>query len=97
MLRAAAQLGHDPAPYRALLDAAVQGFQRFWNPERDFCFDVLDGPNGHESLLRPNQILAARAATGALSTEQAAKVVAVCEDELWTACGLRSLGMGEPG
>lgn len=97
MVRAAAQLGHDPAPYRTLLDAAVQGFQRFWNPERGFCFDVLDGPNGHESLLRPNQILAARAATGALSAEQAAKVVAVCEAELWTACGLRSLGTSEPG
>jgi len=97
MIRAATQLGHDPAPYRALLDAAVQGFQRFWNAERDFCFDVLDGPNGHESLLRPNQILAARAVTGALSAEQAAKIVAVCEAELWTACGLRSLGAGEAG
>lgn len=97
MIRVATQLGHDPAPYRALLDAAVQGFQRFWNAERDFCFDVLDGPNGHESLLRPNQILAARAVTGALSAEQAAKIVAVCEAELWTACGLRSLGAGEAG
>ena len=97
MLLAAERLGKDTAQLRALLDAAVKGFQRFWNHERDFCFDVLDGPAGHEALLRPNQILAARAATGALTPEQAARVVSVCEAALWTPAGLRSLAASEPG
>ena len=97
MLRAAQRLGRDEALFKALLDKAVQGFARFWNPDRGFCFDVLDGPNGHEDLLRPNQILAARAATGALSGEQARKIVEVCEAALWTPCGLKSLAATEPG
>jgi predicted glycogen debranching enzyme len=97
MLGAAERLDKDPAEIRALLDKAVEGFQRFWNPDKGFCFDVLDGPDGHEALLRPNQLLAARAVTGALSADQAKRVVEVCEEALWTPCGLRSLAPSEPG
>lgn len=97
MIEAAETLGRDATPYKAQLDATLAGFQRFWNAERGFCYDVLDGPDGHETLLRPNQILAARKATGALSADQCASIVALCEAELWTPCGLRSLAPSEPG
>ena len=97
LVAAAPRLGRDPAPFAAALAAALAGFRRFWNPARGFLFDVLDGPAGHEDALRPNQILACRAATGALDPDQAAQVLAVCEARLWTPCGLRSLAEGEPG
>lgn len=97
MAGAAARLGRDPAPYAAALAAALAGFGRYWNPARGFLFDVLDGPAGHEDALRPNQILACRAATGALPREQALQVLAVCAERLWTPCGLRSLAEGEAG
>jgi predicted glycogen debranching enzyme len=94
---AAPRIGRDPAPYTAALAAALAGFGRFWNPARGFLFDVLDGPDGHEAALRPNQILACRAATGALDPDRVAQVLAVCEARLWTPCGLRSLAEDEAG
>jgi predicted glycogen debranching enzyme len=89
-------LGKDVTLYRDLLAAAIIGFGRFWNEDLGYCFDVLDGPNGHEDHLRPNQIFAVRASTGALSTEQCRKVLDVCERELLTPCGLRSLSPNDP-
>ncbi|MEI6098383.1 MAG: amylo-alpha-1,6-glucosidase [Alphaproteobacteria bacterium] len=89
-------LSKDVQPLRALLDAAVKGFGRFWNEELGYCFDVLDGPQGHEAHLRPNQIFAVRAATGALSPDQAHKVLQVVERDLLTPCGLRSLSPSDP-
>jgi predicted glycogen debranching enzyme len=94
---AARRLGKSDEAYTELLARARSGFGRFWNPERGFCFDVLDGPNGHEAALRPNQILAARAEARALSPDQARRVVQVCQTDLLTPAGLRSLGASEPG
>ena len=97
MADAARRLGRDAADFQRLLKLASAGFARFWNAERGCCFDVLDGPDGHEDLLRPNQILAARAAAGVLPPEQARQVLDICEAHLLTPCGLRSLAPQEPG
>ena len=43
---------------RALAANAQQGFQRFVNPASGGLFDVLDGPNGDDASVRPNQIFA---------------------------------------
>ncbi|WP_210187261.1 amylo-alpha-1,6-glucosidase [Pararhizobium antarcticum] len=91
IIAAGETLGKDVTPFRPLLADALKGFGRFWSDDLGFCYDVLDGPQGHESKLRPNQIFAARASTGALSTEQCRKVLEVCERDLLTPCGLRSL------
>jgi gliding motility-associated protein GldL len=32
------------------------GFQRFW--QGAYCYDVLDGPEGNDAAMRPNQIFA---------------------------------------
>lgn len=96
IIAAGKRLGHDIASFEALLTSAVAGFARFWNEELGYCYDVLDGPNGHESKLRPNQIFAVRAATGALTREQAHKVLSAVEGALMTPCGLRSLSPDDP-
>jgi len=44
--------------YERLSAKARKSFQKFWNAERNCCFDVVDSPGiGNDASLRPNQIL----------------------------------------
>jgi glycogen debranching enzyme len=97
MADAAQALGKPADRYAAMADRAAAGFQRFWNPARGFCFDVLDGPDGNDPTLRPNQIFAASLPTRVLPDEQLQAVVRTCERALLTPAGLRSLAASEPG
>jgi len=97
MVEAAGALGKPADRYRDLLQRASSGFRRFWNPQRGHCFDVLDGPDGDDPALRPNQILAASLPVRALPDDQLRAVVDTCERQLLTPAGLRSLAPGEPG
>ncbi len=94
---AARQLGHPAGTFEELYERAVAGFARFWNPARGYCFDVLDGPEGDDPTLRPNQIFAASLPVPLLSPDQRRAVLRVCEAALLTPAGLRSLGPDEPG
>jgi predicted glycogen debranching enzyme len=92
--------GGDAAGYETLAAAARKGFQRFWNPEKQFCFDVIDAPGvsgGNDAALRPNQIFAVSLPESALTPAQQHAVVDVCARELLTSFGLRSLARYEPG
>jgi predicted glycogen debranching enzyme len=82
-----------------ILGAAVKSsFQKFWNPDRNCLYDVLDSPGiGNDISLRPNQILAVSLPFSPLSAEQQKAVVDSCERELVTPFGLRSLSPREPG
>lgn len=86
----------DAAFYREHAQAAARGFARFFIPERGFCFDVLDGPDGNDASLRPNQIFAVSLPHCALSNDQARSVVDTCAAALYTPRGLRSLAQSEP-
>jgi 4-alpha-glucanotransferase len=54
-------------------------------------YDVLDGPQGDDGSIRPNQIFAVSLHHSPLNSEQAREVVALCGRELLTSYGLRSL------
>ena len=54
----ARKLGKPHYEYDRLGDRTAAGFTRFWNDSTSYCYDVLDGPGGHDSSLRPNQIFA---------------------------------------
>ncbi len=100
MARFARALGQDAAQYERIAERARAGFSRFWNAEKQFCFDVIDSPGspaGNDAVLRPNQILAVSLPESALTQEQQRAVVDVCARELLTSFGLRSLARGEPG
>jgi predicted glycogen debranching enzyme len=100
MARFAFTLGRNAARYESLGERARAGFARFWNPERQFCFDVIDSPgfpDGQDAALRPNQIFAVSLPESALTAEQQRAVVDVCARELLTSFGLRSLGRAEAG
>jgi len=89
-------VGEAAEPYAVGAEQVHQSFARFWNTERGYCFDVLDGPEGHNPALRPNQLFAVTLPFSPLSAEQQRTVVDVCERELLTPRGLRSLGKEEP-
>lgn len=99
------QLGKSANEYR---EAAVQvrsSFQRFWNDEQSYLYDVIDGPEGVpdsdgrkvDPRLRPNQIFAVALPHSPLEEEQQKAVVDVCARELLTSHGLRSLARTQPG
>jgi glycogen debranching enzyme len=75
-------------------------FSRFWNPTLGYCYDVLDGPEGDDDSLRPNQLFAVilpKANAVPLLTEaQQRMVVDACSQKLLTSHGLRSLSPDHP-
>jgi glycogen debranching enzyme len=79
-----------------LAGQARAGFQRFWNPAAGYCYDVLDGPQGDDPSLRPNQLLAVSLPDSPLTAEQQRAVVEVCARRLLTSYGLRSLAADHP-
>jgi predicted glycogen debranching enzyme len=82
--------------FEQLSAAAKSSFSKFWNPQRDCCFDVIDSPGiGSDARLRPNQIFAVSLNVSPLSTEQQKAVVDACAAQLLTPFGLRSLAPGE--
>jgi predicted glycogen debranching enzyme len=99
MARFALSLGRAASQYEDLAQRARAGFDRFWNPGAQYCFDVIDGPNGsgdNDAALRPNQIFAVSLPESPLTPIQQKSVVDVCSRELLTSFGLRSLGPKEP-
>jgi predicted glycogen debranching enzyme len=91
-----AHLGYPAAAYQRLADQVHQSFNRFWNSETGYCYDVIDGPEGNEPALRPNQIFAVSLPESPLTPEQQRQVVEVCERQLLTFVGLRSLAPDHP-
>jgi predicted glycogen debranching enzyme len=84
--------------YAKLAEKASRNFLRFWNPERDCCYDVIDAPGvGNDSSLRPNQIFAVSLPFSPLGERQQRSVVDSVAQNLLTSHGLRSLAASEPG
>lgn len=93
----ARRLGEPAGAYETLAARTQSGFQRFWNAPAGYCFDVLDGPEGTDPALRPNQILAVSLPASPLLSAQRRSVVDACARHLLTSRGLRSLAPTEPG
>ncbi len=92
----ARQLGRPADQYFALAEKSQRGFARFWNASRDYCYDVLDGSDGNDPTLRPNQIFAVSLPFSPLTPLQQRAVVDACGRALLTSHGLRSLATNEP-
>lgn len=83
--------GVDPSRFTQLAEMVQSHFHKFWNPVTGYCFDVIDGPNGNEAALRPNQLFAVSLPYSPLPPTQQKAVVDACTDHLLTPHGLRSL------
>ncbi len=93
----ARHVGKPADGYEALAEQARAGLARFWNKGRGYCYDVIDGPDGHDAALRPNQLLAVSLPYSPLAPERQRAVVDVCARHLLTSYGLRSLASDDPG
>jgi len=92
----ARRLGQPDEEWARLAERVRTGFRRFWNDAAGCCFDVLDGPDGNDNALRPNQILAVSLPESPLDPGQQRGLVDVCARHLLTSFGLRSLAPGHP-
>ena len=92
----ARDLGQSPEAFESAADHALAGFARFWDEELNHCYDVLDGPDGHEPKLRPNQLLAVSLVYSPLDAAQQRAVVDHCARRLVTSHGLRTLAPDDP-
>jgi predicted glycogen debranching enzyme len=82
--------------WQRLADRVQSSFDRFWNEAAGSCYDVIDGPEGHDPALRPNQIFAVSLPESPLAPERQRRVVDTCARHLLTSFGLRSLDPGHP-
>ena len=93
----AAELGDRAALERfgQMAERAHASFNaRFWY-SGGYLYDVIDGPDGDDPTLRPNQIFAVSLPFDLLDDEKARAVVDICARELVTSYGLRSLAPDE--
>ena len=88
--------GISAATYDAWGQAAATGFARYWNAERAYLYDVLDGPGGPDPALRPNALLAVSLEYSPLDIGQQRAVVDTAARHLLTSHGLRSLAPDDP-
>ncbi|MER3493493.1 MAG: glycogen debranching protein [Mastigocladus sp. ERB_26_2] len=91
MANFARHIGKPHREYEAIAERALVRFSRFWNQETGYCYDVLDGPDGDDPSLRPNQIFAVCLPESPLNSSQQKGVVDACAQNLLTSHGLRSL------
>ena len=69
---------------------------RFTRPEGGGLLDVVDGPEGDDPSVRPNQLLAVSLPNTPLDAGTARAVVETCSRSLFTPLGLRSLAPDDP-
>lgn len=96
MAQFARRLGTPAEGYDALAENVRRGFQRFVDSATGTLFDVLDGPEGKDDSLRPNQIFAVSLPFTPLAAETQRNVVRACGEMLLTSYGLRSLAPSHP-
>ena len=79
-------------PLAKLAARARESFnRRFWNPQTNYLFDVMDGETGDDAACRPNQLLAMSLDHPILDEKHWEAVLKVCQEQLLTPVGLRSL------
>ena len=82
---------------RERADRARDSFnRRFWCEEAGHLYDIVDGEEGDDRALRPNQLLSISLPNPVLSQPRWKQVLEVCRRELLTPVGLRSLAPGHP-
>jgi predicted glycogen debranching enzyme len=92
----ARQLDQKDDLYVAMAERAYASFnRRFWYDEKGYLADVIDGENGFDVKLRPNQIFALSLRFPILEKARWKPVVDIVENKLLTPYGLRTLDPGD--
>jgi glycogen debranching enzyme len=83
--------------YSAQADRVRESFiTRFWRDDHTALADVVDGPDGDDWTMRPNQIFAVSLPFPLLEGARAAAIVDAVARTLLTSYGLRSLSPDDP-
>ena len=96
MAEMAGRVGQDAGRYQTAAGRAKAGFARFVRPDGQGLYDVLDGPDGDDASLRPNQVFAVSLPASPLDAAAQRAVLDACAP-LVTPVGLRSLAPNAPG
>jgi predicted glycogen debranching enzyme len=90
------ELGEKEASrYDELAQRAYESFNlRFWYEAGGYLYDVIDGPEGDDASLRPNQIFSFSLTHPVLDPTRWKQVLDVVQRNLLTPVGLRSLAPG---
>ena len=76
---------------------AIASFRkRFWYEEGSYLYDVIDGPEGNDASLRPNQLYAISLVDELVSRDRAQQILRLVEGQLLTPVGLRTLSPHDP-
>lgn len=86
----------DQLIYDQMSKQVKDNFHRFWYSPEGYCYDVIDGPDGHDAKIRPNQLMALALSYSPLDPDQQKAVLEVCTQKLITSYGLRSLANSDP-
>ncbi|NIP67358.1 glycogen debranching protein, partial [Candidatus Bathyarchaeota archaeon] len=82
--------------YSGLAKRVRESFiDKFWNPQKDCLFDVINREE-KDSSLRPNQVIAAALDFTMLESPKGQRVVESVQNRLWSTYGLRTLSQGDP-
>ncbi|HZH49538.1 MAG TPA: amylo-alpha-1,6-glucosidase, partial [Nitrospira sp.] len=77
---------------RADRERAVASFRkRFWYEGGGYLYDVIDGPEGNDASLRPNQLYALSLVDGLVPLDRTRQILRLVEVQLLTPVGLRTL------
>jgi predicted glycogen debranching enzyme len=102
MAQFADRLGEPASNFKIAAEQVRRGFSKFWNEKAGYCFDVIEGPNGNEASLRPNQLFAIsipadnKDEPALLNDLQQKAILNACSRHLLTSHGLRSLAPFDP-
>jgi predicted glycogen debranching enzyme len=92
----AERVGESAELYHQAADRVKASFARFWYADGGYCYDVIDGPDGDDASLRPNQLFAVSLPHTPLPLQQQKDMVDICALHLLTSHGLRSLSPDDP-
>lgn len=90
------RVGGDAARWTAAAQRAEASFSRFWSEADGHLMDVIDGPDGDDASLRPNQLVALALPHCPLPAEQQRAVLTACGRHLLAGPALRSLTPTHP-
>lgn len=92
VLYARGYINHTPTYYAEQQARCQHSFnERFWYEAGGYLYDVVDGPTGNDSSLRPNQLLALSLRHPVLQPEHRTAVLDLVSKQLVTPYGLRTL------
>jgi predicted glycogen debranching enzyme len=76
---------------------AIASFRkRFWYEQGGYLYDVIDGPEGDDTSLRPNQLYALSLVDELVPRDRALQILRLVEEQLLTPVGLRTLSPRDP-